>query len=265
MVDRSRYIKQTDEEIVTAYQTLKSAAKVAKHFGIGGTTVERILKRNKVTRDGRSHYLTTVRAYTPEQEFEIVAKYRNGTWASDLIKEYGGSAYSINQAIDRHGVTKRPNPYPDLTSDQLETIKRLHADGMGQTQISIEIRRSQTFVSHAMKKHGIAPHRPMNYTHGMWKGGKLQSGKYFAVLLDRNDPYYAMARSGGYVMEHRIVMARHLGRPLTPTETVHHINGDSTDNRIENLQLRQGRHGKGAVAYCVDCGSHNIDHKPLPE
>src|SRR5438445_12302990 len=37
------------------------------------------------------------------------------------------------------------------------------------------------------------------------------------------------------VLVHRIAMERRLGRPLTDTETVHHINGQREDNRDENL------------------------------
>jgi HNH endonuclease len=60
------------------------------------------------------------------------------------------------------------------------------------------------------------------------------------------------------MLEHRYVMQQKLGRPIQARiETVHHINGNRQDNRIENLELWSSRHPSGQrvqdkVAFAIE-------------
>ena len=52
-------------------------------------------------------------------------------------------------------------------------------------------------------------------------------------------------RPAMHIYEHRLVMEQKVGRALRSDERVHHINGDRSDNRVENLELWSSSHPAG--------------------
>jgi hypothetical protein len=88
--------------------------------------------------------------------------------------------------------------------------------------------------------------------HANFKGGDgwfINSNGYAIVrwsTLPESDQKLVYRNKSGWVFEHRVVMARTLGRPIRAGEKVHHRNGVKHDNRPENLDVAvdNGEHTK---------------------
>lgn len=120
----------------------------------------------------------------------------------------------------------------------------IEVDGETQQWIADELQRTldprvtAKLIYKVCKKHGIQCQRTgprSGEGHPDWKGGRTTNKDGYIEVYCPDHPN--RRKHTPYVLEHRLVMERHLGRYLTRQEVVHHRNGVKDDNRIENLEL----------------------------
>ena len=200
-----------------------------------------------------------------DDELKVIEKYKEGLSLAAVGKMFNVNFVTIRNILKGHNIERRRQGNKAKIHDKefTEKVISMYKSGISQERIAEQINSSQKTISSLLKFNGIECGVRSGISHHAWKGGKHITNGYVFVSITKDSPYSSMAVSNGYVLEHRLVMAQHLKRPLEPHETVHHINGDTQDNRIENLQLRHGKHGKHQVFVCCNCGSHNVKSTTL--
>ena len=121
----------------------------------------------------------------------------------------------------------------------LTEVRRLYEEEeLSAEEIAERMGCSRETVARRLRAMGVrltrTGRRNARFNHRRW----LNRAGYWVVRLP----------DGGEMYEHRLVAEEMLGRPLTETEVVHHINEVKWDNRPENLMVLQ------------DQGAHNRLH-----
>lgn len=250
---------------VKLYGQLHSTQKVAKRLELGHSTMYRLLRDAGVHIPKRHspEIQERKKALHGEIAKQVAADYAAGMPLAEMRRRYKVGTWAIRTAARDCGVALREKGgrRREFSEDTINEMARLYEhERYSQGQIAAEFQTSVPMVNRLLRARGIPARGKMarGERHGSWNGGRVTIGEYTAILVSTDDPMHCMAHRTGYVLEHRLVMARALGRPLLDSETVHHIDGDRRNNKLDNLQLRFGKHGAGVKLKCRCCGSTDI-------
>ena len=158
-----------------------------------------------------------------------------------------------------------PAGVPARRYDNAEIVA-LYASGKSSLQVADTLGISKACVLRKVRAAGLVRSLreafKISPTHGMrlkvsgaeclsWRGGKKKHSDGYLQVMVKGHPF---ADQFGYVLEHRLIKEREIGRYLLPTEDVHHDNEVRDDNRAENLILLS--HSKHVALHAAKRARH---------
>lgn len=251
------------KQIVERFQSGELRQQIAHDLNRDCSVITKVLKRQGIEPPAKRGG-----SLSGTQEEEIVDAYLNDKTIKSIAKRYGISPQTVAKIVSRHGIPDRAKAkgYLGLSEHDRQSITSLWRDGSPQQALSRAYNINPATIRRVLLEGGVTQNELEERWGGQFSTERSRSHThegYVRLRLPLGDPLRPMADGEGYILEHRLVMAESLGRLLLPTETVHHKDGNRTNNDIDNLELRTGAHGKGQIMQCADCGSHNIVGAPI--
>ena len=260
-----KYQQLQDREWLISEVTSKPLRQVAKEIGCSYSAVVCALRVHKInvvalTKTRRVRRSLLEEQMLPEKD-KIILDYISGDRViSEISIKYGVTYFGVRKILKKWGVDmttqKHPRSLRILESSKEDILKKFKAFRVGYSLASLATTYHVSYktMRDTLIKWGVMPHTLQHrrvYGKGEeacnWKGGFYGAGKgqKYVYKYANNHPN---ATKDGYVMEHRLVMEKHIGRYLTKEEIVHHRDGRKDNNVIENLEL------------VSDQGSHTREH-----
>lgn len=167
----------------------------------------------------------------------------SNTRVSQRLRGLGISARSMSDALHLAydaGRKSRRGSRPRLDISDLEelyTVRKLSdrqiAELKGVSRNAVRLRRRRLGIPSRSYSESLKLATAKGAKSKSWKGGRICVGRGYIIIYRPEHPH----AKKGYVLEHRLVVEKKLGRYLRPWEVVHHQNGIKDDNRPENLEL----------------------------
>lgn len=241
-----RHDHEVRQEVIRQYTSGEVIQQIALNVGVSYGVVRRHLFESGIQIRARSEKRAQQLRGTKG------TRYRKDIADADLIKMYvedglscekvarivGLDPRSVNCRLRKHGVIRPKHLAMRSCRTPKNTLEQMYlSDNLTTQQIAEKLGCCERAVRRRMRDVGIKI-RTRSEWYTIQRGRRNTSHDYVTVRLDNDDPMRPMANSKGFCLEHRLLVARHLGRCLERWELVHHKNHIRSDNRIENLEIK---------------------------
>jgi len=172
MVPRKVLSNEQIQNIIERYNNKEPLLSIGRVYGVGQGVITRILREKGVTIRKSSELL---KAFTKEQEKEVIEKYKRGMTAKQIASQYGlRSGVAVLKILKNNGFNPQDDKFArnrKLSEDQEKEIAIAYTKGETQQSLSQRYGVSDPTISKALKEQGVTKRTLSQVQYGVRRDG----------------------------------------------------------------------------------------------